>query len=291
MTLFVIIASLFLDRIVDASKSLRSLNFIDELVNYGLERAQDNFWLGSLVLLLTMLVPAVLVNILADMFDDQLFGLLTLLWSIFVLFVCIGLRPLENEVDACLQVAEGGDDELFNDRVYRLTGEEHFADKNSRNTAVIRAMFAHLNTYIVAVVFWFIVLGPLGAVLYRIALQLAVKSENNLQLPDELRERLITIIGVLTWLPARVLVLAYALGGKFECTLDNLLGLDSATEGTSLFEENNSVLSDAGVCALTFQSNLDVVAADVRAARRLVIRALVLCLALVALMTLSGWFV
>ena len=290
MTLFVIIASLFLDRILDAGKSLRWLKFIDELVNHGLEHARDNIWLGSLVLLLTMLVPAVLVNILAEAIDDQLFGLLALLWSIFVLFVCIGPRPLEIEVDDFLQLTEGEDETLLNERAYRLTGEEHFADENSRNTAVIRAMFSHLNTYIVAVVFWFIVLGPFGAVLYRITLQLAGGSENNLQLPDELHERLIAIMGVLTWLPARVLLLAYALGGKFECTLDNLLGLDSATEGTSLFDENNTVLSDAGECALTFQSSPDVFVEDVHAARRLAIRALAICLALVALMTLSGWF-
>ena len=49
MTLFVIIASLFLDRILDAGKSLRWLKFIDELVNHGLEHARDNIWLGSLV--------------------------------------------------------------------------------------------------------------------------------------------------------------------------------------------------------------------------------------------------
>jgi AmpE protein len=290
MTLFVIIASLFLDRILDAGKSRQWLKFIDELVNYGLERAQDNIWQGSLVLLLTILVPAVLVNIFAEFFDDQLYGLLALLWSVLVLFVCIGPRPLEIEVDKFLQLAQGEDETLLNEQAYRLTGEEHFADENARNTAVTRAMFAHLNTYIVAVVFWFIVLGPFGAVLYRISLRLTGGSENNLQLPDELHERLTMMMGALTWLPARVLLLAYALGGKFECTLDNWLGLDSTTEGASLFDENNTVLSDAGECALAVQSSGDVAVEDVRAARRLAIRALAICLALVALMTLSGWF-
>ncbi len=216
MTLIVIIASLFLDRVVDAGKSLRSLEFADELVNLGLERARDNSWLGSLVLVLTILAPAILVHLFAELIDDQLFGLLTLLWSVFVLFMCIGPVSLEIEVDAYLHVAGDEDDEVLNDRACRLTGEENYTDANTRNTAVIRAIFSHLNTSIAAVVFWFILLGPLGAVLYRVTLHLVDKSENGLRVPGDLRDRLITIMGLLTWLPARIVLLAYAMAGRFE---------------------------------------------------------------------------
>ncbi len=290
MTLIVIIASLFLDRVVDAGKSLRSLEFIDELVNRGLEHARDNSWLGSLVLALTISAPAILVHFLAELIDDQLFGLLTLLWSVFVLFMCIGPVSLEIEVDAYLHVAGDEDDEVLNDRACRLTGEENYTDANTRNTAVIRAIFSHLNTSIAAVVFWFILLGPLGAVLYRVTLHLVGKSENGLHVPGDLRDRLITIMGLLTWLPARIVLLAYAMAGRFECTLDNVLGLDSATGDRSLFDENNTILSDAGVCALALGSGDAVSLKTVHAARRLAIRALTVCLALVALMTLAGWF-
>lgn len=70
MTFIVIIASVFLDRVVDAGKSLRSLSFINRWLDIGLTRVQGNHMPSLLLLLLVMLVPATLVYWIGEWVED-----------------------------------------------------------------------------------------------------------------------------------------------------------------------------------------------------------------------------
>ena len=84
--------------------------------------------------------------------------------------------------------------------------------------------------------------------------------------------------------------MAYALAGQFDCTLSNFFGPASSDEDATLFDDNNAVMSEAGVCALGLQGDEEISSEHVHSARQLVVRALMVCLAAIALMTLSGWF-
>ena len=285
MTFIAIIASLLLGRAIDASRSLRSLDTLNKGVQRGLDRARDNIYLGISILLAAMLGPAVLAHFLAQIFDGALFGLLALAWSIAVLWVCLSPLSLETELDAYLQAAEVGDTETLDDCARRLSGVDEFTDGSARHKVVIRTVLIHLNTRIVSVLFWFAVLGPFGAVLYRTALHLIDQPVAGLRAKAELMQRMTAFVGVLTWLPTRLTWVAYALAGKFEGTLTNFLRAISPGGEASLFEDNNTALSDAGVNALALQPGQPVSIEAVYATRRLAVRALVVCLVAVAILS------
>ena len=95
----------------------------------------------------------------------------------------------------------------------------------------------------------------------------------------------------MTWLPARVMILAYALAGHFDCTLTYFLGPDSSNAGNTLAQDNDNCLASAGVCAMGLDERaVDTDIADVQTARDLFVRSMVVRPAVVALMTLTGWF-
>lgn len=288
MTLIVIIASVFLDRCVDVGKSLRSLEFINQWLGVGLSRVRGSYWLGLLVVLSMMLVPAVVAWWIDGWVGDLSSGVLTFIWSVAVLFVCFGPLPLEAEAEAYLQAVDSGEEVALNNCAQRLVGRMASAGGATTHSTVMRAIFAQANTQIVTVVFWFAVLGPFAAVLYRVALQLVDKSADSVQINEKSIGYLLTFIGVLTWLPARMLMLAYALAGKFDGTLVEMLCPGPRAEHASLFECNNAALSDAGMAALALPPGQSVSIGDIRAAKRLVVRALVICAVSIALLTLPA---
>ena len=177
------------------------------------------------------------------------------------------------------------DTETLDDRARRLSDASEFTDDNARHEAVIRAVLVQVNTRIVSVLFWFAILGPFGAVLYRTALQLIDKPVAGLREKTELMQRITTFVGVLTWLPARFTLVAYALAGKFDGTLASFLRATSPSVETSLFKDNNTALSDAGVNALALQSGQPISIEHIYATRRLVIRALIICLVAIAILS------
>ena len=291
MTLITIIFSLLLDRFADVEKSLRALDFIDDWINRGLKKAGNSQVMATLVLVVAIVLPAVLVHWVTEWFDDGLLSVIGFAWSIWVLFLCLGPLPLEQEIDAYLRAADADASEQMREQAGRVAGFDPGSEEPEQHKAVIRAGLAHVNTHIVAVLFWFVLLGPFGAVLYRLVLQLIEKSPDAIPLPDALLQQLKLILGLLGWLPARVVLLAYGLAGQFEGTLDYLFGVRSNTGKVStLLDDNNHVLSEAGLCALGVDVGRETTVDDVRAARGLARRSVVVCLAFLAAMTLAGWF-
>jgi len=161
--------------------------------------------------------------------------------------------------------------------------------------AVTEAVLEQANQRIFAVIFWFVILGPMGAALYRLANHLpALQNTRGEAVFLPVGERLIAL---LDWLPARITAFAYAIPGSFE---DALFGWRSFHE--QRYDEFRTSASGILICtgsgALRLATLLDLEApADgvtayhylPEAAMGLVWRALVVWLVLLGLFTLAGW--
>ena len=78
-----------------------------------------------------------------------------------------------------------------------------------------QAIFTQYNTRIFAVLFWFFVLGPVGAVLYRIVAEIQRIGVDATQGQGELASAAELFVNILDWLPIRLVGLGYALMGDF----------------------------------------------------------------------------
>ncbi|MEM7291868.1 MAG: regulatory signaling modulator protein AmpE [Pseudomonadota bacterium] len=290
MNLIVIIASLLLDRVVDADKAVRCYDFLDSHIANWMERAGDSSWRNIVFFALLLIVPALLAQWVTVLLDDAVFGLLSLLWFIAVVFACLGPMNVDDELESYQRAVAAGESALRDEKFARLTEGTEFASQQDRNVGVLRALFAQVNTHIVAVLFWFIVLGPFGAVLYRVTLYSVNLANRKLDIDEEYTERLELLLGCMTWLPARLVLLAYALAGSFDGTLSNFLGPSSSTPASSLHADNCAVLADAGMSAMDLDDSDEIDMEHLSAARDLIFRGALVLLAGLALMTLAGWF-
>jgi membrane protein required for beta-lactamase induction len=238
--------------------------------------------------LLIVLVPVWLaVGLLQNWIGDWLFGLVALLFYVVTFIYCIGPRDLAVDVDTYCEVCESSDGDLRCRAAARLLRNEDLPDDPAeRARAVASAVLVEANDRLFAVLFWFVLLGPLGAVLYRSAAVLFQQRRE----PGEFGDSIAWLHAVLVWLPARLVALGYALSGHFDAAIEGWREVHRGSPQGS--EGSEQVLAVTGSGALGLDEAGDFEQGGqlpVRAAMRLVWRTLTIWLVVIAVLTLAGW--
>ncbi len=162
---------------------------------------------GSLSATLLVILPPVLaLAALQAILDSVMFGLPAFLLALLVLVWCWGPRDLDRDVDALVH-ADGG---AAADAASRLSarGEAVGTDGPSLVGAVFRAALQRWF----AVLLWFLLIGPAGALLYRL-IQLAADDP---QRPAGDDSPLGVLRTVLEWPAAQLMTLGLALAASFD---------------------------------------------------------------------------
>lgn len=287
MTLIAIFASLVLERMLDHVQDLRRYERYQDYVEWVRQRLQGDPWEGRLGVVL-LLAPVVLITLLLQIeLNGALFGLLGLLFAVGVLVFCLGPRDLGHELGQYREAHASGNLEVSTRLARTLMGVEPPADPIDQARAVTAAVLVQANVRIFGVLFWFAVLGPVGAVLYRAVTEL---SRLTLQDNDEFAWASRQLNELLDWLPARLTALGYALSGHFEAAV---VSWRAATASRDCWlVPAAEVLAAAGAGALDLDQEItDSIAWDhaLQSAMSLVWRTLVLWVFVIALLTLAGW--
>jgi AmpE protein len=231
--------------------------------------------------------PVLLCALVQWGLHGTLFGLSSFLFAVFVLFFCWGPRDLERDVDA---VAKAPDSERRAAAVQALRGENQTTELPFEAEALVVVTFNSALKRWFGVLFWFAVLGPVGALLYRLVQMLAC-------IPEYSETQTQRAAAVLDWLPAHVMALALALASNFDAVFKTWRDWHVAHKG--YFELDPGFLEaiarasvDADVAADGHAADQDghspLVALD--DAMVLVRRVLVVWLTVIALIVLAGWF-
>jgi membrane protein required for beta-lactamase induction len=214
----------------------------------------------------------------------SLSALLTFLFGLVVLIYTLGPRDLEQDVEEVIQALERDDAEGAVLSARRLDDvEELAADSMPELVEQVRnRILVEANTRVFGVLFWFLILGPIGAVLFRLSCQVRLQPE----VTEEYRNATRDLYRILAWIPARLTVLCYALAGNF---MDTLSRWESPAD---LWQrESDAFLIESGKGALQSDdadNDEGIDTLPIQHAMALVKRALVVWLALLALLTLAG---
>lgn len=207
MTFIALVLALLLDRQLKDVERWRRWDWLPGAAAWVEDHLPEHpVWHGraGLVLYLLPLVLAVLVV------QWTLPGPLALLFATVVFLYCLGPirleRELYREADAETLAAEA-DIGAGARRLDPFAGPEF-------NPAAAPAVAAHDRLF--GVVFWFVLLGPAGAVLFRVTAELRREAEGEGPLAQwALRRPVRVLYMLLAWLPVRLTVLSYGLAGNF----------------------------------------------------------------------------
>ncbi|MDH5611701.1 MAG: regulatory signaling modulator protein AmpE [Gammaproteobacteria bacterium] len=279
MALITIIISLMLDHAFRHLHHWRDLSWFEHYTHRVCSFAKTNSSWLKLVLVLAL--PLSILGLFQFVMFNILWGILYFLLSIPVLFYCLGPDCLINEVDAYLDARSLGDDDEALHYAGVLTGQSASTAPDQQTTDVTRAILTATNERVFSVLFWFVLLGPLGAVLYHLTTHLS-KQDNE---EPKLRDTATLVHAGMAWAPARLLAIGYALTGHFDGAVH---AYRSRPHEDNIALANYDILISTGLGALQGQESTDEIS-SIRSARSLVSRSILIWIAVLALLTLGGW--
>lgn len=307
MNFLALLLGLATERMLTHLFHLREFRWLDPLFDRHLRRLRGaRRWLAvSLTLLLTLVLVAP-VAAASLLLWDELLRIPYFLFAVVVLLFSLGPRDLDDEVEDYLVALESGDRDTQRQVAGELLERAPPETPIACNEAVERAIYTQANNRMFGVIFWFLLLGPTGAWLFRVTdlmrhrveVRAAGKGAGDTMMgeaPAAMGEAVRTLHGVLAWIPSRLLMLGYVLAGNFEDAMAGWRG--GGPEFPLPFAEGtNEVMARVGIAAAG-RSILDVGNAAealdrIRGARSLVMRTLwMIWCPVIAVLTLYNWLV
>ncbi len=170
--------------------------------------------------LLVAVVPIVLGVWLLRVVLGELGEVLRFAYDVLVLYLCLDIYRLSKSANAVSDALEAGDFDQANEHYRELTGK----DVPERNEvaiarATVEAVLKQGNALVVSPIFWFLVLGPAGAVLQRLSSILDMLWGHRDERFAQFGWAAARFDDILGWVPARITALSYALMGDFEDAL------------------------------------------------------------------------
>lgn len=249
--------------------------------------ANTRFWNGPGGLLLTLFIPLALLGVVV-----YLAGVINILLGFLLSFLALVYSfgpPLGSLVDSYVDALASGDDAAcreFLEKILYGDPEEGAADRDR----VIGSIMLRSHEYLFAVIFWFLLLGAVGAVMYCLVVNLAQRYE---KADGGYAGAVRDLHNILMWPSSRMLALGFALGGSLVSALE---GWRTVTGNT--LDVSREVVTVSGFGALHYtpadgektdqQDNEDFVN-SLRETTALINRTLIVWLIVLGLMTIAGW--
>ena len=285
MALIAILLAIFIERFLGSLEELRRFDWFNGIITWVRASAWSDGPGGVAVVVAIPVFGVFLVSY----FLTALWWPLAFLFALLVLLYCFGPRDLEAEVEAFLDARERGDEESAFLHARDLLGSAEVDNSRRMTRTVLETVLVEANERFLGVIFWFVLLGPTGALLYRLSCQLNSDfAGNDAAFAGAVRR----LHHILEWLPARLTSLAYALSGSFVDAMHYW-----RTDVANLQEAGRGILVASGFGALRYQPmdddespiDIDEENSYIREALALVRRGVLVWLAVLALLTLAGW--
>lgn len=169
---------------------------------------------------LLAIVPIVVAVVLARYILGELGWVLRFLFDVFVLYLCLDIYRLGKTASGVADALIAGDLQEANEQLRELTGKSA-PELNEAIVAraTVEGVLRQGNSLVVSPIFWFILLGPFGAVLQRLSCILDMLWGHRYERFSEFGWAAARFDDLLGWIPARVTALSYALMGSFEDAL------------------------------------------------------------------------
>lgn len=288
MNFIIILVALLLDQVIRWFEHLRLHRWYEAPLARWAQAARTA---GAPAQILAALAPVFVLAFVVGAIGvglGRLNAFFAFIYGVLVLVLCLGPRNLTLEASAYLRARAAGDSRRSRAIAEMLLEREPPDDLSEAGEEVAEAVLARAGDYLFCVIFWFALLGPFGAVLYRSADTLAIRAA--FDVPDSHYARwTMGLKRVLAWIPLHLLAMTYAVAGNFDEALSDIRRAWAETS-THFWERGSVVLAYAGRRAVR------AVAGDatgevelIHAAVDLIWRGFIIWLTVIGVITLLGW--
>lgn len=237
---------------------------------------------SSYIAFALMILPLpILIGIIDHLLRGWVYGFICLIFELVILLYCLGPRNFWADAFAEIYALSQGDLQMVGNKLKADSNHTYPTDAQGLHHAMLSELFVEANRRVFAVMFWFAIVGPIGALFYRlVALAFLYEAQNEMSSAKQPARFMLNLID---WLPARVLSFIFALGGHFVQVLS--VWQRQVLQGLA---NNESLLAECGMAALdaTTVSHIAEDGSAEKEAVGLIDRSLIIFLVLVAIMVL-----
>ncbi|KTD50892.1 regulatory signaling modulator protein AmpE [Legionella quateirensis] len=249
MKLLVVVLCLLSERFLIHSLSYQRFSWFGDyflVITNAVEKRShnNNPWLYLAALILPIVLTTSIIYLI---FHNLFFGFTGLLLSTLIFFYCLGPQ------NAFYPLSE--------------------TDSKNNHSEFIGDYFALVNSQLFAVIFWYILAGPIAVLIYR----LFTLCKNY----DEVSSQAKQVTEILEWVPARITALLFLLVGNFQRGFATFMQYFLNNP-----DSNNQILSECGLQAVRINESDDI---PIPNAEALVEHAAIVLVVFIALFTLIAW--
>lgn len=218
--LLAVLLAVALDRVVPDRYGIKPFAWYRDWAESIEERFNGGKRVHGVGAVLVAVVPIVLGVWLLHAVLSELGWALRFAYDVLVLYLCLDIYRLGKSANAVADALEAGDFNEANEQYRELTGKDA-PEMNEATIArvTVEAVLKQGNALVVSPIFWFLLLGPAGAVLQRLSCILDMLWGHRYSRFAEFGWAAARFDDLMGWIPARITALSYALMGSFEDAL------------------------------------------------------------------------
>jgi AmpE protein len=291
LTLIAVVLALVLGHVAPGLTGVRRYGwFVAWLQWLGRLFGGQSAWQGRFGLLLGVGLPVLLIAALQWALDDHFYGLPLFAYALAVLVYTWGPRDLDLDVDAVIEARDADARRVAAAALYPEGG-----DVLIEGPSLVEAVFRCALWRWFGVLFWFLLLGPAGAILYRLV-SLSAQGEARRALPPAQSDAARLFVAVLNWPVAHLMTFGLALAANFDGVLaawrdwhaQGGLRLDTGFLGAAARASVVCELAEEDAYAIDGPAQAPALL-ELRDAMSLVWRVLLLWLAVLAIFVVAGF--
>jgi len=275
MVLIALLIALSIERLYHSPDALHWQFYLSRWQHWSASKLSDEKWQSAPATFLRTIVPALFVGLLIQLLDNLL---VTFLVSIAALLLAINCEPARVSYKAYLKAANRGDDETCQEYQRALSQYAGLGEKTSVNQSLIWINYRHY----LAVMFYFVLFGSVGALLYA-TFRIAADAENNPESQDNSTSYWSRLLWFADWVPARLAGFGLLIVGHFSRALPVWIQLTSTP-----YSEPKSLLFEVAENAEDTPQHPDDKTEHAMCQLKLMRRQQIFWVAVIAVLTLSG---
>lgn len=218
--LIAVLLAILLDHLIPDRQGIKPFAWYRDWAESIEERFNGGKRMHGVGAVLLATLPIIVGVLLVHYILGQIGWILRLAFDVTVLYLCVDVHRLGKNASEISASLESGDLDDAEHKLRELTGKG-VTEKTEASIAraAVEGVLKQGNSLIVSPIFWFIILGPFGAVLQRLSCILDSLWGHRYERFAEFGWAAARFDDLMGWIPARITALSYALMGSFEDAL------------------------------------------------------------------------
>ena len=281
-TAFLIIFSLLIEYIYDPISNMKDTHVMQSLIEKYKEYFKEYFNNKYVLYLFFAVLIFVLINIILLLVDLILHPFFSFLINLIILVYCLRPGEFNRIIDEVKLLGDVKKSQNFEIKRTNYILAYNLSSSVNDNRSII---FYSSTRNIFNVLFWFLILGPAGALSY-ISIDFMVNG--SMKIDTQSKKKLKQVIGIIEFIPIHLTLLSFALVDDFETCKKHW---QSISKKKDLYLSNIDLITTIGLNLVIRNDDLNNNDFFYTNAQMIIFRALLAWLSIIVLLIFGGFFI